>query len=82
MASLVFHSKKDSFDIQTSKENGIWLQQMLSKIAVSNVKIFTYQEVKADYENAGLDDFELFWYSRPIKTLRESGLLILWSASE
>ena len=77
MASLTFHSKKDSFDIQTSKEHGIWLQELLSKISVNNSKIYTYQEVKSDYEKSDLEDFELFWFSRPIKTLRESGLLLL-----
>lgn len=77
MASLTFHGKKDSFDIQTSKEQGIWLKELLSKISVSNSKIYTYQEVKSDYEKSDLEDFELFWFSRPIKTLRESGLLVL-----
>lgn len=77
MASLTFHSKKDSFDIQTSKEQGIWLQEMLSKISVSNAKIHTYQEVKTDYEKSDLEDFELFWFSKPMKTLKESGLLVL-----
>lgn len=77
MASLTFHSKKDSFDIQTSKEHGIWLQELLSKIAVNNAKIYTYQEVKSDYEKSDLEDFELFWFSKPMKTLKESGLLVL-----
>jgi len=77
MASLTFHGKKDSFDIQTSKEQGIWLKELLSKISVSNSKIYTYQEVKSEYEKSDLEDFELFWFSRPIKTLREAGLLVL-----
>ena len=52
------------------------LVEMLLKISVSNVKIYNYQEVKADFE-LHLEDFELFWYSKPIKTLREFGLLVL-----
>ena len=39
-------------------------------------KIYTFQEIKADFEMK-LEDFELFWYSKPIKTLREFGLLVL-----
>lgn len=77
MASLDFHTKKEAFSITASKEQGIWLADMLTKIAVSNSKIYTYQEVKTDYENAGLDDFELFWQSRPVNSLREQGLLVL-----
>ena len=77
MAALDFHSKKDVFSIQTNKEQGIWLAEMLSKISVLNSKTHTFQEIKSDYENAGLEDFELFWYSKQIKTLKESGLLVL-----
>ena len=77
MAALDFHSKKDVFSIQTNKEQGIWLAELLSKTSVLNSKTYTFQEIKSDYENAGLEDFELFWYSKQIKTLKESGLLVL-----
>lgn len=76
MMTLTFHDKKESFSIQTNKKEGEWLVEMLLKISVSNVKIYNYQEVKADFE-LHLEDFELFWYSKPIKTLREFGLLVL-----
>ncbi|MFV8355013.1 B12-binding domain-containing radical SAM protein [Flavobacterium sp. XS1P32] len=76
LMTLTFHDKKESFSIQTSKEEGAWLVEMLLKIAVSNTKTHTYQEVKADFETH-LEDFELFWFSKPIKTLREFGLLVL-----
>jgi hypothetical protein len=33
--------------------------------------------VKADYENAGLEDFELFWDNKPVTTLYKAGLLQL-----
>ena len=76
MMTLTFHDKKESFDIQTSKEQGEWLVSILSKIAVSGSKSYTFQEVKNDFETS-LEDFELFWYSKPINTLREFGLLVL-----
>ncbi|KAF2342401.1 B12-binding domain-containing radical SAM protein [Flavobacterium tistrianum] len=76
MMSLTFHDKKESFDIQTSKEEGEWLLSILSKIAVSGSKGYTFQEVKNDFETE-LEDFELFWYSKPVNTLREFGLLVL-----
>lgn len=77
MASLDFHTKKEAFAISVGKEQGIWLGAILEKIVVSNLKTFTYQEIKTDYENFGFEDFELFWYSKPINTLREQGLLVL-----
>ena len=76
MLTLTFHDKKESFSIQTNKLEGEWLIEILQKISVSITKIYTFQEVKADFETY-LEDFELFWYSKPIKTLREFGLLVL-----
>ena len=76
MVSLTFHDKKESFTIQTNKLEGEWLVTMLSKIAVSSAKTFIFQELKTDFETH-LEDFELFWYAKPIHTLREFRLLVL-----
>ncbi|WP_310558411.1 B12-binding domain-containing radical SAM protein [Flavobacterium sp.] len=76
MMTLTFHDKKESFTIQTGKNEGEWLMQILDKLSVSNAKICTFQEIKSDFETS-LEDFELFWYSKPVNTLREFGLLVL-----
>jgi hypothetical protein len=76
MMSLTFHDKKESFTIQTNKNEGEWLVELLKKITVSNSKNYTFQEIKTDFETE-FDDFELFWYSKPINTLRGFGLLVL-----
>lgn len=76
MMTLNFHSRKESFSIQTNQKEGEWLVSMLEKIAVSADKIYTFQEVKTDFENT-IEHFELFWYSKPINALREFGLLVL-----
>ena len=76
MTSFTFHDKKESFNIQTNKLEGEWLIEILKKISISNSKNYTFQEVKNDFETS-LVDFELFWYSKPINTLREFGLLVL-----
>ncbi|MBB6270667.1 hypothetical protein HDF26_001094 [Pedobacter cryoconitis] len=76
MMVLTFHDKKETFDIQTNKNEGEWLASILQKIAVSNTRIYTFQEVKADFETT-MEHFELFWYSKPIHTLRDFGLLVL-----
>ncbi|WP_090993147.1 B12-binding domain-containing radical SAM protein [Pedobacter insulae] len=76
MMRLSFHSKKDTFSIQTNPQEGDWLVSMLDKISVSNEKVYTFQEIKADFEST-IPHFELFWYSKPINTLREFGLLVL-----
>jgi hypothetical protein len=76
MMTLTFHHKKESFTIQTNKDQGEWLKEILQKISVSSSKVFTLQEIKIDFEKQQ-EDFELFWYSKPVNSLREYGLLVL-----
>lgn len=76
MMTLTFHDKKEPFSIQTDKNTGEWLVKILQKISVSNTKIYILQEIKTDFESE-LENFEIFWFSKPIKTLREFGLLVL-----
>ena len=49
---------------------------MLEKLSAFNNKIVTFQEVKTDFE-IYFEDFELFWYTKPMNTLRKFGLLVL-----
>ncbi len=77
MMKFTFHDKRETFDITVDKEKGEWLKDILEKISISSEKLMTYQNVKLDYENNGLEDFELFWFSKSIITLREIGLLLL-----
>ena len=76
MMVLTFYDKKETFSIQANKNEGEWLASMLQKVAVSNLKVYTFQEIKADFEST-MEHFELFWYSKPIHTLRDFGLLVL-----
>ena len=76
MIALTFHDKKESFTIQTNKNEGEWLKDILVKISVSNTKSYSFKEIKTDFETH-FEDFELFWYSKPVNTLRDFGLLIV-----
>ena len=76
MMTLTFQDKKEMFSIQTNIAEGKWLVEMLQKTAISNNKTNTFLELKNDFENE-LEDFELFWFSKPVTTLREFGLLVL-----
>lgn len=77
MMKLTFHDKREVFEISAEKDKGKWLLDLLSKTAATNEKKLTFAEVNRDYENSGLEDFELFWYSKPVNALRDYGLLIL-----
>ncbi len=74
-ATLTFHDKKETFNIKLNQAEGDWLVGILDKISTKNKKIYTFQEIKADYEAAGFEDFELFFYNKPVNVLRDYGLL-------
>ena len=75
IATLTFHDKKETFSLKLNKPQGEWLAEILEVISPKNSKIYTFQEVKTHYEAAGLEDFELFWYNKPVNTLKDFGLL-------
>jgi radical SAM superfamily enzyme YgiQ (UPF0313 family) len=76
MCSLTFQTKKESFNIKVNAAEGQWLATMLQEFAASS-KLFTLQEVKENFEAAGLENFELFWDNKPVNTLYKAGLLQL-----
>jgi hypothetical protein len=76
MMQLTFYDKKQTFEIQIGQKEGEWLVKMLNVISVSNFKTTQFQELKADFETK-FEDFELFWYSKSIQTLKEFGLVVL-----
>jgi hypothetical protein len=76
MCSLTFQTKKETFNIKVNAAEGEWLVSMLQQLAATD-KLFTLQEVKENYEAAGLQDFELFWDNKPVNTLYKAGLLQL-----
>jgi radical SAM superfamily enzyme YgiQ (UPF0313 family) len=77
LATLVFYDKKDTFSLQLSKEQSVWLLSILPKLMPNNEMLLTFKDVQADYEAAGLEEFELFWYNKPFNTLTDFGLLAL-----
>ena len=77
MTSLTFSNNKETLEIKLNREQGAWLVDTLPKLSPSNTKTFTLQEITAQYEAAGLEDFDLFWYNKPVNQLYKAGLLRL-----
>ena len=73
---LDFHTKNDFLNIKLEKEKGDWLLDKLPLLTPNNNKHWSFSQLKTDFESQ-FDDFELFWYSKPILKLQEIGLLIL-----
>jgi hypothetical protein len=76
MMQLTFHDKVETFQISLEKEKAIWLIATLETTSILTEKTITFSQLKLDFE-IHFEDFELFWYSKPINTLREFGLLVL-----
>jgi len=74
-ANLTFHDKKETFSIKINQAQGDWLVEMLDKISTKKLNTYTFQEIKTDYEAAGFEDFEFFFYNKPVNILRDYGLL-------
>ena len=69
MSKLVFHDKRDVFTISLEKDKSDWLIKTLDIVAVSNERTTTFSQLKADFD-LKFDDFELFWFSKQIQSLR------------
>jgi len=73
---MSFHTKTNLVDVSMDKEHGEWFLDILDRLSINDEETFTLATLKADFEDQ-LENFELFWYSKPILTLRENGLLIV-----
>jgi len=76
MMKLTFHSKTQTFDISVNAEEGKWLVAILEQVSVHSENKFTFAQIKSDFEKQ-FDDFELFWFSKPIQVLKNIGLITL-----
>jgi radical SAM superfamily enzyme YgiQ (UPF0313 family) len=76
LMQLTFHDNFESFKISLEKEKGAWLLKTLNKISVTHNNTSTFGELKTDFEQH-FENFELFWYSKQLNTLKTFGLLVL-----
>ncbi len=74
MTRLTFHNKRDNIEILLEKDKAEWLINSLGLISIFTGESTTFAKLKLDFEKQ-FDDFELFWYSKPLLQLRRSGLL-------
>jgi hypothetical protein len=76
VVQLKFHDLKDSFNIQLSKEEGLWLQKVLAQCQIHQPQKVKLADLQLDFD-IQFENFELFWQSKPLKTLRSVGLVCL-----
>ncbi len=75
MMQLAIHDKRECIEINLDIEQGKWFMEQLVKMSVYSTNYPTIGELKIDFESK-FEDFELFWYSKPISQLRDAGLIV------
>ncbi|WP_396166760.1 B12-binding domain-containing radical SAM protein [Flavobacterium sp.] len=73
MANLSFHFKTETLEISLEKDQANWLLKTIKLLSDHPILL---KNVKLDFESQ-FEDFELFWFSKQISLLRNSGLLLL-----
>ncbi len=75
LASLSFETQQQTINIRLPVMQGQWLYSVLPKLSVRHP--MSMAELMADYEAAGLEDFELFWDNKPVDGLWKAGLWVI-----
>jgi len=77
MFRMTVASVNSSSQFVFEEDKALWLLKTLQKISIyKSDKKYKFSELKKDFENQ-FEDFELFWYSKPLQNLKELGLLTL-----
>lgn len=72
---LTFHLNTNIVKIELESEKAHWLLKMMKENSIENPKKVTLQQLKNDFEEH-FEDFELFWFSKSLKQLKENGLIL------
>jgi len=72
---ITFHLKTNVISIDLDREKADWLIKTLEENSIENAKKITLQQLKINFEETH-EDFELFWFSKPIQQLKENGVIL------
>lgn len=72
---ITFHLKTNIVKIELDQEKANWLIRILVENPIKNQRKITLQQLKDDFE-AHFDDFEIFWFSKPIQQLKDNGIIL------
>ena len=76
LLQLAFHTKTDCIELVLEKETGEWFLNTLEILIPTSEKQTTYKQLKTDFETH-FEDFEIFWHSKSLQTIKQLGLLVL-----
>jgi radical SAM superfamily enzyme YgiQ (UPF0313 family) len=77
MLRVTIHTAESSSQFVLEEAKGLWLLDTLEKSSIyKSTKKQKFSDLKTDFETK-FEDFELFWYSKPLQNLKGLGLLTL-----
>ena len=74
-SKITFHLKTNIVSIDLEQEKAEWLIQILEKNSFENTKLTILGQLKIQYEEY-FEDFELFWFSKPVQQLKQNGIIL------
>ena len=72
---ITFHLRTSIVKIDLEQEKAEWLIKVLKENTFENPKRITLQQLKTQFEE-NFEDFELFWFSKPMQQLKENGIIL------
>ena len=72
---LTFHLKTNIVKVELEEDKAEWLMNVLEENSIENQKKPTVQQLKNHFEE-NFEDFELFWFSKPMQQLKENGVIL------
>ncbi|SDL89027.1 B12-binding domain-containing radical SAM protein [Chryseobacterium taihuense] len=72
---LTFHLKTNIVTIDIEQEKASWLIKIMEKNSLKNGHKLTLNQIKTQFEEE-FENFELFWFSKPIQQLKENGIIL------
>ena len=75
LTHLTFHLKTNIVKVELEREKADWLMKVFGENSTDNPKKITLQQLKNNFEE-NFEDFELFWFSKPIQQLKENGVIL------
>ncbi|WP_262147821.1 B12-binding domain-containing radical SAM protein [Chryseobacterium foetidum] len=72
---ITVHLKTNVVSIDLEPDHAEWLMKMMQENYVDQSQKISLQQLKNQFEE-NFEDFELFWFSKPIQQLKENGVIL------
>jgi len=74
-SKVTFHLKTNIVTIDIEQKMASWLIRIIETNSLENSYKMTLKQMKERFEEE-FENFELFWFSKPIQQLKENGIIL------